>query len=185
MDRSADRANGIAGFLAAIGRFLQRVPRSSAIVPVLGWAGLIWYMSSITPPPVGALGSFGGVLSNLAHAPEFGMLAMLATLLAPRRDGWPDMSRQVVTTILACVFVYAAIDEVHQGLTPHRDPSVFDVLTDTTASALVLGAITFTSGPRADPQKLVRLLLLGLFACIFCATLATVVPNMFPELEWL
>lgn len=167
------------------GRLLQRVRRSFAFVLAALWACLIWYLSSISAPAVGEWNAFGAVITNLAHAPEFGMLTLLVCLCLPRADGWVVTTTNVQRAVWCCVIAYAIVDEFHQAVTPHRDPSVCDVLTDATASALVLLAVRFAGGERAHPVKLARVFLWGLAACGVCALIATYVPRLRPDWEWL
>ena len=171
--------------LTAVGRVLQLVPRALALVLVLAWASVIWFVSSVQPPTVVPPNAFGSVLSNLAHAPEFGVLTLSVCLLLPRREGWVATEARLLRAVWLLVVSYACIDELHQGFTPHRDPSAFDVLTDAAAAACVLIVVRLTAGPHADARKLPRALVLGVLACIVCAALATSVPGLEPEWEWL
>lgn len=185
VDGRAPARHAIEAALRAIGTALQRIPRGWAWLPALAWAGLIWGLSSRSLPPLGAPGTLGRFFSNLAHAPEFGLLAVWLALAAPRRDGWPDLGPAAIATILLAVASYAIVDEVHQSFTPHRDPSAFDVLTDVTGAFATLACIARAAGPRASSPGLRRSLALGLAACCACAALASLVPDLFPGQGWL
>lgn len=161
----------------AVGEKLQRIPRGGGVAIAIAWAALIWVVSSSPPPPLGARGPFGGFLSNLAHAPEFGLLALWLALAAPRRDGWPILRAPVAAAILAAVAAYAAVDEVHQSFTPHRDPSFFDALTDVTGAAATLACIAAAGGPRASSRALSRRFLIGIAACALSAALGVWLPD--------
>ncbi len=158
--------------LRAIGAALLRIPRERAIVPVLLWAGVIFFMSSRPAPSLGGAGEFAGVLGNFAHALEYGVFAVFLALLAPRAAGWVDLRPRAVATILAVVLLYAASDEWHQSFTPHRDASVFDVLTDLTGASATLACIA-ALGRRDAGRALGIRFALGLLASLAAAALAT------------
>lgn len=180
------RASRLARALAWSGSTLQRiVPRALGPLFLAAWVGVIWYASSIQPPEIGHGDASGAILSNLLHAPEFGVLTLCACLCLPRKDGWARTEAWRLRALFVGVFVYAIVDEAHQGFTPHRDPSVCDVLTDATAAACVLLAVRFAGGAHADPRKLSRTIAWGLLACLLCACIATLVPELRPEWGWL
>lgn len=181
-----DRASVAARALRAIGGLLVALPRPLAALLTIGWAGLIWFLSAQRPVVFAIASAWGGVLSNLAHAPEYAIFTAWVLLCAPRRDGWPVLSRRIVGWVLAVVVAYAAVDEIHQGLVPLRDASVFDVLTDLVGACVLLRIATIV-GPRArtSPPQLLRTVVWGALACLVAACLASFVPPYFPELKWL
>ena len=169
----------------ALGRLLQRLPRGVAALGVLAWLALIWFVSSRPAPAVEQGGPFGEVLANLAHAPEYGILVLWLALASPRRDGWPRVDARSVSWILVSVVLYAVLDEYHQSFTPHRDASAFDVLTDFVGASATLSCIVAAGGPRASSRELLKRLVLGFFACILAASLATFAPASWPDATWL
>jgi len=158
--------------LRAIGAVLLRIPRGRAIVPVLLWAGLIFFMSSRPAPSLPGVGQFAGVLANFAHALEYGVFAVFLALLAPRAQGWVELRPRTALLILAGVLLYAASDEWHQSFTPHRDASVFDVLTDFTGASATLACIA-ALGRRDAGRAFGIAFALGLLASLAAAALAT------------
>lgn len=99
----------------------------------LGWAGLIFYLSSqsnpvpfqVEPPWLWPW------LSKLGHLFIFGILAFFIVLVAGlRRYGY--------LIAFVAVVAYAILDELHQAFTPGRDPSPGDVLIDVTGAFLAL-----------------------------------------------
>lgn len=178
-------AGGLVLALRRLGGVLQRIPRGWAALAALGWAGLIAFLSSRPPPSIGAGGGLAEVLSNLAHAPEYGGLVVWLALAVPRRDGWPDLAPRTVAAILGAVAAYAVVDEIRQAFTPHRDPSAFDVLTDLVGASATLACIV-AAGTRALPsRRILARIVLGILACAAAATLATFVPKLFPDAAWL
>jgi hypothetical protein len=182
---SAPRASRLARMLELVGRALAHVPRLLGVAIVVAWMALIWTVSAIPAPNVGGGSPAGAVLGNLGHAPEFGLLTLWVCLVLPRRDGWVVTETAVLRAVWLAVVVYACVDEVHQALTPHRDPSVLDVLTDGVAAAIVLGAVRTAGGRYADGAASARWIGWGALACLACAALATFVPALWPRAEWL
>jgi VanZ family protein len=175
----------LSGGLRAVGALLQRIPRRWAWIPVLGWMALIFHLSSRPSPDLGGPGSVASWGRNCAHAVEYGMLALLSALCLPRAQGWPDIDKRRFLTLLALIVLWAASDEWHQSLTPHRDASVCDALTDAVGAAATLSTIAFAGGSRASDEKLVRALFFGLSAVLLAGALATFLPALFPSLDWL
>lgn len=164
---------GWARALVHTGRFLVALPRAFQLLLLVSWMGLIWSLSAQTieaPPEVNsALWSF---CANLAHAPLFGILALLlvALLLHARpADDWPRLQPAVVVTVLVLVLAWALTDEWHQSRTPGRDSSLYDVVTDLVGASSVLFVIAVLDPPRTDERALRRRLLGGLIACLASA----------------
>ena len=87
-------------------------------LPVLGWAALIFALSSI--PDLGTgLGGWDLALRKLAHAAEYAVLGALL-VRATGRGG----------VALAVGTLYAVSDELHQALVPGRMGSPVDVAID-------------------------------------------------------
>jgi len=159
--------------VAGVSRLLLRVPVAWAWAPVALWCGLIWKLGSTPPPRVGVRGVLGSFLANLAHAPEYGVLALLLALATPRREGWPDLRPRIVLLLLCGVATFGLVDEVHQSFTPGRRASPFDVLTDVAGAAATLACIREAGGPAASGRGFARAFALGLIACAAAAGLAT------------
>jgi len=178
-------ARSLLGAFQGLGRILQRIPRAMAATGFFAWLAVIWFVSSRPAPSLERGGPFGEILANLAHAPEYGVLVLWLALALPRRDGWPSLGARAVTGILLVAVLYAVLDEYHQSFTPHRDASAFDVLTDFVGASGTLSCIVTTGGPRASSQELLKRLVLGFFACILAASLATFGPDAWPDAAWL
>jgi len=96
-------------------------------VPVFGWCGLIFYLSSI--PNLGTgWGTWDTILRKAAHITEYFILVFL---LYRAFKGSFDLS-SFYLLFWSCVlsFLYAVSDEIHQAFVPTRSPSVKDVLID-------------------------------------------------------
>lgn len=160
--------------LRAAGRFLLWVPRPLTLLLTAAWALLIWDLSSHSVPIPVHPSLLWELLSNLAHAPLFGILTLFvaACLLREREGGWPRPRRARVALVLACVLGYGVLDEWHQSRIRGRDASALDVLTDLVSGVLVLW-IVFTLGRAGlrERQLLVRLGA-GVLVCVASASLA-------------
>ncbi len=163
------------------------IARARAVHPIAGWVlavawiALIWHLSARAPTDLSHGSIVGSWLSNLAHGPEFAGLATWLALAARRPGTAVAPSPRAAFYIVAFCLLYGVVDELHQSTVPGRDASVFDILTDVcgaTAAVTVLRAAT-------DGRRLARVILLGLAACIAAAGLATFVPPMAPQIEWL
>src|SRR5262245_64156952 len=126
--------------LRAVGRFLLRVPWPLALLLLVAWGTLIWDLSAHRAPLVVSTSVYWEILSNLAHAPLFGILTLLVAALVLREPGadWPRPSPARRALVLALVLGYGLFDEWHQTHVPGRDGSLLDALTDLVSASLVL-----------------------------------------------
>jgi VanZ family protein len=123
--------------------FLQRW------LPVVLWAGLIFYFSTesftfsntegffsewlswLLPEVAPAeFLPFHPVLRKVGHWFEYFILAILL-MRAQRRANEPKLATEVIRRTLGLVLAYAASDEYHQSWVPERTASVVDVAIDT------------------------------------------------------
>jgi VanZ family protein len=120
---------GCAALLASLARGFAALPRSAAAASALAWMATIFWLSSAPRDflPPGLAGTFVG---NAAHAPIYGLLA----LLAARASGSPAAG-------LAIAVLYGITDEWHQSFVPGRTSSVFDLATDAIGATAALRAI--------------------------------------------
>jgi hypothetical protein len=97
---------------------------------VLGYMGLLYFGAIIVP----GVGLFGHLMVQVpcnllewAHAPGYGILAMLLTL-GLRRRAWP--LAYALPVAAAGAFVFGLWTEVFQGSVQGRGTSVDDLVTD-------------------------------------------------------
>jgi len=122
------RAGPSAALLAALARGFAALPRAAAAAGAFAWMGAIFWLSSAPRNFLpGVLGAFVG---NAAHAPIYGLLA----LLVARASGSPPLG-------FAVAVLYGISDEWHQSFVPGRSSSVFDVGTDAVGAIAALRAI--------------------------------------------
>lgn len=171
-------------FLRSVGQGLLRVPRPVAWLFVFAWYGLIWSWSS-QPGVILVRPSYMAVLSNLAHAPLFGLLGLWLCLLLERRDGWPDLTRARALALLAVVLALGIVDELHQHFIPNRSMSATDLLTDVIGAAAVLVVVRYVGSRELSNAGLLARLAAGALACVLAACIATYAARIFPSLTWL
>lgn len=106
--------------------------------PVVGYAGLIFYLSAQSHPDDDLPSLFGAVNDKVLHALEYVGLSGLC--YRAFRWGVPGTaaSRALVFSILTAS-LYGVTDEIHQLFVPFRESSWQDWLADATGS--VLGAV--------------------------------------------
>jgi hypothetical protein len=150
---------GCAAILAWIARTLDRMPRPIAAAATLAWMASIFWLSSdrrdLLPP--GPLGRFGG---NAAHAPIFGLLA----LLAARATGSTALG-------VAVAVGYGVADEWHQSFVPGRTPSAFDLGTDAVGAAVALWLVALPAS--LPPPAVARRVVAAASAVALTAALAS------------
>tara|TARA_R110002072_G_scaffold65825_14_gene162601 strand:- start:2695 stop:3276 length:582 start_codon:yes stop_codon:yes gene_type:complete len=162
-----------ARLVTGLGRLLLAVPRPLAPLLPIVWGYLIWTLSSGSIRISG--GGFHGMgwFTNLAHAFEFGVLALLCLPLAPRTpERWARLSHPFLIAVLAVTLVWAFLDEAHQSFVPGRDASIWDLGTDLVGIVCTL-RVARLAGPRAEARVIRRELWAGLLACVLASGLST------------
>ena len=164
--------------LRRAGRHLLRLPRWAGGLLALGWMAVIWRLSASALPAT-PVGPFWATVSNLAHAPLFGLLALLLVLALPRdagRGGWPRLGLRESLLVLGLVAGYGLVDELHQALHPERDASARDVLTDAVGGACTLWVAAYLGRATARAAGLHARLAAGVLLCVAAAFLAALEP---------
>jgi len=106
--------------------------------PVVGYAGLIFYLSAQSHPDEDLPSLFGAVNDKVLHALEYAGLGGLCYQAFRRGSTGAVAARALFFSILTAS-LYGVTDEVHQLFVPFRESSWQDWLADTTGS--VLGAV--------------------------------------------
>ena len=175
---------GAVGALRALGTRLLCVPRTVAWLAPVAWMGLIWVVSGVQVIP--APGRAGrGLVGNLAHAFEFGVLALAFALLSPRERGWVRLARRETLAITLACLAYAIVDELHQSRVSGRDGSALDVVTDLAGAFGALIVARYVGSALATEVGLRRRLLSAGALCVAAAALATVCGQYAAASSWL
>ncbi len=107
--------------------------------PPLGYAGLIFYVSSLSHPDERLPSFFQGLGDKALHAAEYTVLGALL-YRAFRWGTSREWSRQAVPLAIMAASLYGLSDEVHQLFVPFRDSSWQDWVADTIGATI--GALT-------------------------------------------
>lgn len=117
---------------------LSLFERASLWLPVLAWAALIFYFSSI--PHLRFVENWWDLpIRKIGHMGIFGILARLLARALTGSTFWPwkkIFARSLILTIL-----YAATDEYHQSFIDDRGPAVGDAILDSLGAWIALGFV--------------------------------------------
>ncbi|MEZ5979556.1 MAG: VanZ family protein [Planctomycetota bacterium] len=161
--------------LRRVGGWLVRLPRALGVVLACAWMATNHWLSSGVRGPAGD-SLVWSYLSNLFHAPLYGLLALWWVVALPRRDEpfrWARLGARQMVGVWLAVLAWGVLDELHQSRVPGRDASVADLVTDGSAAAAVLVVAAFLGRPGADASGTWKRLALGLAACLIAAAVAT------------
>lgn len=105
-------------------------------LPVIGYAAVIYYLSSL-PHPEEKLSKLllEAVGDKLLHLAEYAVLSVLC-YRAFRLAAGPGAARHALVLAIAAASFYGLTDEVHQAFVPNRESSLFDWLADTVGAAI-------------------------------------------------
>lgn len=106
--------------------------------PVIGYAGLIFYLSAQSHPDEDLPSLFGSVNDKMLHAMEYAVLSGLCYRAFRWGIEGPVAARALFFAILTAS-LYGVTDEVHQLVVPFRESSWQDWLADVTGS--IMGAL--------------------------------------------
>ena len=112
-------------------------------LPVILWAGMIFFLSSIPDLRSGLPNIFDLILRKIAHSGEFGILAILLwrAILSLNFKQSKQSTTNVIVIVIIIVILYAISDELHQGFVPGRVTSPIDALIDSFGA--ILGLVIF------------------------------------------
>ena len=106
-------------------------------VPVLVWAGFIFYLSGVPNLRFLSNNLWDLVVRKIGH---FGVFGIFARLLCRAFTGSTCWSwKKIFTASLVLSFLYACTDEYHQSFVPGRSASMIDVSIDTAGAWAALG----------------------------------------------
>jgi VanZ family protein len=116
---------------------LSRLEKISLWLPVLLWAGFIFYLSSVPHLRFFANNLVDFIVRKIGHMGVFGILARLLARAFTRSTFWSWKKIFAVSLVLS--ILYACTDEYHQSFVPGRHPSVMDVAIDSFGAWTALG----------------------------------------------
>jgi VanZ family protein len=109
--------------------------------PVMAWAGLIFFFSSLqtVPSPQDTVLNF--ILKKSAHIFEYAVLYWLAFRAVNRDETSSQKKRGDYLTPLVFTLIYAIFDEIHQSFVPNRHAKLYDVGFDLVGALLAIWRI--------------------------------------------
>ena len=104
-------------------------------MPVILWAGVIFYLSSLPQKDIPSVGI--PFIDKVAHVVEFGILAFLLHRGLIKSGKKPDAAIVIIIVILTTAF-YGVFDEWHQSYSVDRSVEIGDIIADTAGGILYL-----------------------------------------------
>jgi VanZ family protein len=104
-------------------------------LPVVAYAGLIFYLSSLSEPEEYMPSLLAELGDKVLHAVEYGLLGALC-YRAFRHGANVWAARYAWHLAIIAAAVYGVTDEVHQAFVPLREADVRDLLMDTIGAAI-------------------------------------------------
>jgi VanZ family protein len=98
-------------------------------LPLILWAGLIFYFSSLPDLKSSFPDIWDFILRKAAHILEFAILAILMLRIGLRKERARRKS-QIYLLVLVFAILYAISDEYHQSFVAGREMALRDVLID-------------------------------------------------------
>lgn len=118
-------------------------------LPVVAYAGLIFYLSSLPHPTEELPSWFGPFNDKLIHVVEYGVLGILLYRALRWASGAWFATHAWWLASLGAV-LYGVTDEIHQSFVPPREADHLDVVAD------AVGALFLTFGWRKITEPHVR-----------------------------
>ena len=165
-------------------RALLALSPATRWIPAACWMSLTFILSMQQFGGGGTSGVLWGIASNGYHSFEYGVLAILLCLFAPREQGWPRLDAKATAWVVLAAGLYGLSDEIHQLYVPTRSSSALDLFSDVTGAWLATRAVARAGGVDYDAGKLARIVLFGIPLCIACAALANWGGEWLPWLVW-
>lgn len=97
--------------------------------PVLAYAALIFYLSSLPYPGKDLPSAFGDVNDKVIHCVEYGVLAVLV-YRALRWGAGPQWAARAWWAAVIIAVLYGVSDELHQSFVPPREMDPYDLVAD-------------------------------------------------------
>lgn len=104
-------------------------------VPLIGYAGLIFYISSLPQPHEMMPSLFEEISDKVLHLVEYGILGILC-YRALRHAGGPWAAQYPLALAITVSVLYGMTDEVHQAFVPERQAQVGDLIADATGAGV-------------------------------------------------
>jgi VanZ family protein len=117
-------------------------------IAALGWAGVIFYFSSLQHASLSDAPMWDWVTRKMAHLFVF---AVLAFLMGSAASAFRLPRPALIGFLIAAV--YGALDELHQGFVVGRSPLVTDVLIDAIGALIGVTAWWYLDRRRRGAER--------------------------------
>ncbi|MGH8057507.1 MAG: VanZ family protein, partial [Candidatus Entotheonellia bacterium] len=115
-------------------------------LPVVAYAGLIFFLSSLSHPEVYTPSFLYEIGDKSLHAFEYGVLGILCYRAFHHAAGaWA--ARYALLLAIVSSVGYALTDEVHQAFVPLREPEVWDLVADSIGASVAAFGWRWTVEP--------------------------------------
>src|SRR5438067_12758568 len=115
-------------------------------LPVAAYAGLIFYLSSLSHPEEYSPLLFEELGDKVLHAMEYGLLSILC-YRAFRHGAGDRAARYALLLAIVSTAAYGVTDEVHQAFVPLREAEAGDLLMDMIGAAIGATGWSWTVEP--------------------------------------
>ncbi len=115
-------------------------------LPVAAYAGLIFYLSSLSHPEAYFPSLVAELGDKVLHAVEYGLLSVLC-YRAFRHGAGAWAARYALQLAIVAAATYGVTDEVHQAFVPLREAEAGDLLMDTIGAAIGATGWSWTVEP--------------------------------------
>lgn len=164
------------GFMPALrrlGQGLLSLPRVAVLGLLLGWSYLMLWALTLPSEKLEGINYLKSWVSDLGHAPLFGVWVLCMVPLLPRRFEWVLLGKRAWAALLALTLAFGVTSEWLQSSIPGRTAAWGDVVTDLVGAICVLWVVGYLGDPEASEAGTRSRLLWGVVACCAAALLAT------------
>lgn len=116
-------------------------------LPPVAYAGLIFYLSSLSHPETLVPGLLTGFNDKVIHAGEYGVLGILC--YRALRFGAGITARSALLLAIGTATLYGCTDELHQAFVPLREADGWDIAADLMGSAIAASGWAWLTGLHA------------------------------------
>lgn len=164
------------GFMPALCRFgqgLLSLPRGAVVALLLGWSYLMLWAMTLPSQPAEGINYLRNWVSDLGHAPLFGLWVLCMVPFLPRNGEWVVLGKRAWAVLLSMTLAFGVTSEWLQSSIPGRVAAWGDVVTDLVGAICVLWVVSYLGSPGASESGTRSRLLWGVVACCAAALLAT------------
>ncbi len=115
-------------------------------LPVAAYAGLIFYLSSLSQPEEYVPSLLAELGDKVLHVVEYGLLGVLC-YRAFRHGAGAWAGRYALHLAIVAAAVYGVTDEIHQAFVPLREAEAGDLLMDTIGAVIGAAGWSWTVEP--------------------------------------